>query len=91
MGELLTFLRTNKYMGLLMICRKINFITIKENIVEFDCDENEEIFSNENYVEILREFFKERNLDLKQKVKIKVENDEEKLNKLFGGKLIVKP
>ena len=78
-------------MGLLMICRKINFITIKENIVEFDCDENEEIFSNENYVEILRGFFKERNLDLKQKVKIKVENDEEKLNKLFGGKLIVKP
>ena len=91
LGELLSFLRTNKYMGLLMICRKINLITVKDGFVEIDSNDCEEIFENENYNEIIRNFFKKRNLDLKQKAKVKVENNEEKLNRLFGGKLIVKP
>ena len=73
-----------------MICRKINELLINDGVVEIDCEDCDEIFSNENYNEILKKFFAEKNLDLKQKPKEKEENNIEKLNRLLGGKLVVK-
>ena len=92
LGELLIYLRKNGYMGLLMICRQITKIVVNDNVVEFQIDNfnNENLFSNANYIQILKDFFATKNLDIKYKEQIIKESDAEKLNKLFGGQLVIK-
>ena len=94
MGELLSYLRRNKYMSLLMLCRKIVHIKIIDNIAEIKTvEQGEEIFSNETYKQILEEFFRTKNLGIKQYKKIikKTEKtDAEILSELLGGRLEIK-
>ena len=91
-GELLNYLRQNKYMSLLVICRKILKLSLIENIVqiEFESGLEKDVLSNQTYLQVLNEFFKTKNLDVKIKNNLSEESDKDKLNKLFGGKLQIK-
>lgn len=75
-----------------MICRKINHIILNNGVAEIDMQDDleKEILSNEKYISVLKDFFKSKNLDFKIKEKIVVKNDADELNKLLGGKLIIK-
>ena len=79
-------------MGLLMICRDIIKLTVTEKTVEFEFDKEQEdnLFSNAGYVQILKDFFGTKNLDIKYKQKIIKETEVDKLNQLLGGQLIIK-
>lgn len=88
LGELLSYLRKNKYMSLLMICRQIEKINIKDYFAEIELNENSEnLLSNEGYTQILKEFFQTKNLDIKYTKKSIEKSNAEKLNTLLGGRL----
>ena len=88
LGELLAFLRENKLMQELLICRQIQKIDIIDGVAEFSSSEDlSELFSNEVFKTELDNFFKEKNLSFKIKAKEKTISAEEELNKLLGGKL----
>lgn len=93
LGELLKYLRENKEFSCLMVCRKINKLILNGNVVEVDIGDEyiEEISSNERHVSLISNFFKSKNLDYKIKGKIVIENDIDRLNAWFGGKLVIKP
>ena len=92
LGELLSFLRSRKEMPLLMLCRQINKISIQDGIaVIFSNDDSlNEIAINEHYHEVVLEFFKEKGLGFKIYENIKQESPVDLLNKISGGKLVVK-
>lgn len=92
LGELLKHLRETKELSCLMLCRKINKLSVQNNVVEVDIDDSyiEELSLNDKYVLLLTEFFKNKNLDFKIKGKIVIQSDVDRLNMLLGGKLIIK-
>ena len=93
LGQLLKYLRVSKNFSSLMICRRIKNITLSNNVAEIDFESDSdlsEFLGNEKYKSILEEFFSSKNLSYKVKEIIKTESDIDKLNKLLGGKLIVK-
>lgn len=93
LGELLKYLRESKNFSSLMVCRKIKTITVENNLAEIDFETESDLkeFSlNERYVSTVKEFFDSKGLGIKLKEIIQVESDAEKLNKLLGGKLVIK-
>lgn len=89
LGELLKFLKENKYMSMLMICRKIERININNGIAEIEYKDIEvqELFTKSNYTEVLEVFFNSKNLGFKPKSALSEVDDKDTLNALVGGKL----
>ena len=92
LGELLGYLRQNKEMSLLMLCRQIKSIKINGGVAEIDSDDAgiAEIMTNEKYHLVVGEFFKQKGLGFKVFEKVQTESAVDVLNKLLGGKLVVK-
>ena len=92
LGELLGYLRQNKEMSLLMLCRQIKSIKVQDGVAEIVSDDNniDSLVSNEKYHQVIGEFFKGKGLGFKIFEKVKTESAEDVLNKLLGGKLVVK-
>lgn len=92
LGELLGYLRQNKEMSLLMLCRQIKSIKVSADIAEIDSDDAgiAEIMTNEKYHVVVSEFFKQKGLGFKVFEKVQTESAVDVLNKLLGGKLVVK-
>ena len=93
LGQLLKYLRDSKNFSSLMICRKIKNINLNGTVAEIDFETDNdlsEFLNNEKYRVILDEFFSSKNLSYKVKEIIKTESDIDILNKLLGGKLVIK-
>lgn len=92
LGELLSHLRKNKQMSLLMLCRQIDKLEAKDGIAEIYSDRYDltELLSNENHKSSLDKFFKSRNLSFKIKENQKQIDPLAELKQMFGDKLIVK-
>ena len=92
LGELLGFLRQTKEMSTLMVCRQIKNIECKNNVAIIDSDDSwvAELETNDRHSAVLRKFFESRGLGFKIKEKQTEENDVDKLNRLLGGKLVIK-
>lgn len=91
LGELLSNLRKNKMMSLLMICRQIDSIEKIGDVAELYSEKMDlsEIFTNENHKQYLELFFKNKNLSFKIKEKKKDVDSISGLKEFFGDKLIV--
>ena len=92
LGELLKTLRQNKDFTVLMTCRKITKIEFdgKVAVIDYEDDSVKDLVSNEKYYAVMQEFFNKKGLSFRLKEKIQQENDKDKLNKLLGGKLVLK-
>jgi hypothetical protein len=92
LGELLGYLRQSKEMSLLMLCRQIKSIKIVSGIAEIDSDDENisSLMTNEKYHSVIGEFFKQKGLGFRVFEKVQTESAVDVLNKLLGGKLIVK-
>ena len=92
LGELLKTLRQNKDFTVLMTCRKITKIEFdgKVAVIDYEDDSVKDLVSNEKYYAVMQEFFNKKGLSFRLKEKIQQENDRDKLNKLLGGKLVLK-
>lgn len=92
LGELLGFLRKEKLMSLLMLCRQISKIEVQEKVAEIFSDDDEmlELQTNEKYrVEIVR-FFESKGLGFKVHENEKVVSEVDELKRLLGKKLVIK-
>ncbi len=88
LGELLSYLRENRLMQLLLICRQIQKIEIVGSIAEISADEDlSELNDNENFKTELVKFFGSKNLGYKIKEKVKTVSAEDELKALLGNKL----
>ena len=67
LGELLGYLRQNKEMSLLMLCRQIKSIKVKDGVAEIVSDDNniDSLVLNEKYHQVIGEFFKGKGLGFK--------------------------
>ena len=92
LGELLGYLRQSKEMSLLMLCRQIKSIKIVSGTAEIDSDDENisSLMTNEKYHSVIGEFFKQKGLGFRVFEKVQTESAVDVLNKLLGGKLIVK-
>ena len=92
LGELLGYLRQTKEMSTLMLCRKISKINMNLLIAELYSDDESivELENNEKHFLVLKQFFESRGLGFKIKSKTTTETDVEVLNRLLGGKLVIK-
>ena len=88
LGELLSYLRENRLMQLLLICRQIQKIEIIGTVAEISADEDlSELNENENFKAELVKFFASKNLGYKIKEKVKTVSAEDELRALLGNKL----
>lgn len=92
LGEILKWLRENKLMSTLMICRQIESIKIQDGIAELSFGRGglDELVLNEKHKVELEKFFKAKGLSYKIKGKTKNISPIQALNELFGDKLIIK-
>ena len=92
LGDLLFYLRTQKIMSTLMMCRQIQKIEIKDNVAMLFSEESDltELTTNEKHKFELDKFFKGKGLSFKIKEKTKEIDTIEILKEFFGDKLIVK-
>ena len=91
LGDLLFYLRQNKAMSTLMICRQIERIELKDNIA-YLCSEKADIgqlmTTERNRLE-LEAFFKQKGLGFKIEEKKREISKGDLLKEFFGDKLIV--
>lgn len=92
LGELLSWLRENKQMSTLMICRQIDNIKVENFTVELDSKRINlrELVENEKHKVELDKFFKLKGLSYKIKEIVKEYNPLDSLKEFFGDKLIIK-
>ena len=92
LGDLLFYLRTQKFMSTLMVCRQIEKIEIESDVAKLFSETADltEIVTNEKHKQVLDEYFKNRGLSFKIKEKNKEVDPIEKLREYFGEKLIVR-
>ena len=92
LGELLMFLRKNRLMPMLMICRTIQKIEVNNGIaiISSEQDDVNQLISNENYKSEMDKFMKEHDLSFKIKEKEYKVKPVDILNELVGGKLVIK-
>jgi hypothetical protein len=92
LGELLGYLRQNKEMSLLMLCRQIDKIELEGNTVVIfsQDDEVQSLVSNERYSQELNSFFKQKGLGFRVHENKHEISPVDALNRILGGKLIVK-
>lgn len=92
LGEMLKWLRENKFMSTLMICRQIESIKIQDGVAELSSERGglDELVLNEKHKVELEKFFKAKGLSYKIKGKTKSISPIQALSELFGDKLIIK-
>ena len=92
LGDLLKFLRQSKSMSLLMLCRQISKIEVKDKVavIYSDDDSISELTNNEKYKLELDEFFKSLGLSFKLYEKQNTVSASDILNEMLGGKLVIK-
>lgn len=92
LGELLGWLRSQKSMSLLMLCRQIQKIEVKAGIAEIFSEDNKisELVSNERFKTELDVFFKQKGLGFKIHEKENTVSASDILNQMLGGKLVIK-
>ena len=92
LGDLLFYLRTEKLMSTLMLCRQIEHIEVEDKVACLEADESDlsELSSNEKHKTQLDIFFKGKGLSFKIKEKTKKVSPVDSLREFFGEKLIVK-
>lgn len=88
-GELLGYLRSNRLMSLLMICRQIEKIDIQEGTAKIisNSQEVQELVSNEAHSAELKKFFECHGLSFLVQEQEKKEDPVEVLKELLGDKL----
>ena len=89
LGELLGYLRTNKLMSALMVCRQISQIKIEESQAVIYGDGGEDLPINETTAAELKKFFETKGLGYKIYKKTKSRNPIDELNEILDGKLKV--
>lgn len=92
LGELLSWLRKNKQMSVLMMCRQVETLGVENGVAQLFSEKADlgELITNESYKQVLDEFFKSKNLSYKIKEKQKHIDPLGELKEMFGEKLIVK-
>ena len=92
LGDMLKFLRENRSMSLLMLCRQIDKIEIEDNVVVIYSNDNDimQLVLNEKYKTELDEFFKDKGLSFRVNEKKQEVSPIDTLNEMLGGKLVVK-
>ncbi len=92
LGDLLFYLRTEKLMSTLMLCRQIEHIEISDKTAMLLSESSDlsELTNNEKHKSQLDVFFKGKGLGFKIKEKIKELDPIDSLREFFGEKLIVK-
>lgn len=90
LGELLGFLRKQRYMSALMLCRQIVEIIVKDDVAFIDLDDDStKVFMEDDKIkEQVQEFFVTQGLSFKLKNKQSFKNHADELNELLGGNLI---
>ena len=89
LGELLGYLRTNKLMSILMVCRQIVKIEIDSGDAVLYPGATDEISNNEQIREELKKFFIGKGLGFRMYKEKKERNPVDELNEMLGGKLKV--
>lgn len=92
LGELLTFLRKEKSMSALMLCRQISKIEVqgKTAIIYSDDDEMMALQNNDRFRADVSRFFEGKGLGFKVNENIKQETEVDELKRLLGSKLVIK-
>ena len=92
LGDLLFYLRSEKVMSTLMLCRQIEHIEVEDKIAFLSSESTDlsELFNNEKHKSQLEVFFKSKGLGFKLKEKSKELDPIDSLREFFGEKLIVK-
>ena len=92
LGDLLFYLRTEKLMSTLMVCRQIEKIEVDGGVAMLTAESADitDLVSNEKYKQDLESFFKSKGLGFKIRERNKEVDPIEKLREIFGDKLIVK-
>lgn len=92
LGDLLFYLRTEKLMSTLMVCRQIEKIEVDGGVAMLTAESADitDLVSNEKYKQDLESFFKSKGLGFKIREINKEIDPIEKLREIFGDKLIVK-
>ena len=92
LGDLLFYLRSQKIMSTLMLCRLIEKIEVADGVAMLFSESNDlsELVTNEKHKTEIDKFFKGKGLGFKIKEKNKEIDPIEKLREYFGDKLIVK-
>lgn len=92
LGELLSFLRKERSMSLLMLCRQISKIEIEDKtaIIYSDDDEILMLQTNERYHSEMSKFFESKGLSFKVQENIKETTEVDRLKELLGNKLVIK-
>ena len=91
LGDLLFFLRQNKLMSTLMICRQIEKILVTNGMAELVANKADisDLDKNEKHKIELDKFFGERGLGFKVKELVKNKTSADVLREFFGDKLII--
>lgn len=92
LGDLLFYLRTEKLMSTLMVCRQIEKIEVDGGVAMLTAESADitDLVLNEKYKQDLESFFKSRGLGFKIREINKEVDPIEKLREIFGDKLIVR-
>lgn len=92
LGELLGYLRLEKMMTTLMLCRRIDEIEVNGEVAFLKSNDNDlqELKENEKHNEVLKIFFEKKGLSYKICEKEINIDMAEKLREFFGDKLIVR-
>lgn len=92
LGELLAFLRKERLMSLLMLCRQIEKIEIenKTAIISSSDDDMMSLQTNDRFRTDILRFFESKGLSFKVKEKEVKFSEVDELKRLFGKKLIIK-
>ena len=92
LGDLLFYLRTEKLMSTLMVCRQIEKIEVDGGVAMLTAESADitDLVLNEKYKQDLESFFKSKGLGFKIRERNKEVDPIEKLREIFGDKLIVK-
>ena len=88
-GKLLSFLREEKQTQFLVLCRKIDEVSLTDNVLELgikDVKILQELSSGDFELQI-QGFLKQNGLSLKFKDEVKPDDDKVKLRQLIGSKL----
>lgn len=91
LGDLLFYLRQNKFMSTLMVCRQIERIEIQGNNAVLCTEKGDlsELVETERHKHELDKFFKLKGLGFKLEEKNREKSKTENLREYFGNKLIV--
>lgn len=89
LGKLLSYLRREKKMSALMVCREIKKIDVADGFAELDAPASQ-IKLTDRVIDEIKPFFDKFGLSIKIKAQEKASIEIAKLNELLGGRLQIK-